>query len=361
MMRKRLQRIVQEQVNLADVAARAGCSTASVSRVLNQPGLVKEELRSRVEAAMRDLGYVPNSAARALRSRRTHIVGIVIPTLNYAMYAQLVEGLQRRLQEHGFSLLVATSEYDLAQEVQRAKVLQERGVEGVVLVGETHHPELYRYLESKGVPYVNTYVYRSDGVHPCVGFDNRRATADVTEFLLGLGHRHFGVISAITAGNDRASERVAGVQVALDAHGLRLPAAAVYERPYSIASGREGFRYLRGLSAPPTAIVCGNDVLAIGALMEARAMGVRVPDDVSIVGFDNLELAANIEPPLTTVDVPAAEMGERAADFLAARVAGQAVLRAVHLAPTLIARRTTGPAPAKTSGVPGATPLPGRS
>jgi LacI family transcriptional regulator len=341
-LRKRLQKKSPAQVSLIDVAAKAGCSTASVSRVLNRPDLVRESLRTRVQAAMRDLDYVPNSAARALRSRRTHIMGIVIPTLNYAIYARLVEGLQQRLLHHGYSLLVATSEYDLAAEEERARVLIERGVEGIVLIGDAHRAGLYQLLEGSGTPYVNTYVYRNDQAHPCIGFDNRRTAGEVTEFLLGLGHRIFGVISAITADNDRAAERVAGVRTTLERHGLGLAAEAVYERPYSIASGREGFRYLRGLRNPPTAIVCGNDVLAIGALMEARALGVEVPAQVSIVGFDNLELAANVEPPLTTVDVPATEMGERAADFLAARVSGQSVLRSLYIEPTLIARRTTG-------------------
>lgn len=332
-------------MSLLDVAARAGCSTASVSRVLNQPDLVRESLRARVQAAMAELGYVPNSAARALRSRRTHIMGIVIPTLGYAIYARLVEGLQRRLQTLGYSLLVATSEYDLVEEEQRARLLIERGVEGLVLVGETHRPELYRHLEASSTPYVNTYVYRDAISRPCVGFDNRVATSRITEFLLGLGHRSFGVISAITAGNDRAAERVAGVRATLERRGLALPSSSVYERPYSIASGREGFRYLMGTQRPPTAIVCGNDVLAIGALIEARASNVSVPGAVSVVGFDNLELAANVEPPLTTLDVPAGEMGERAADFLAARVSGQSVLPSIHVEPRLIVRGTTGPAP----------------
>ena len=327
------------------MATRAGCSTASVSRVLNRPELVKEALRDRVQTAMRELGYVPNSAARALRSRRTHIMGAVIPTLDYAIYAQLVDGLQQRLLRHGYSLIVATSDYDLEAEEERARLLIERGVEGLVLIGDAHRPALYRHLEGSGVPYVNTYVYSTDATHPCVGFDNREASAEVTRFLLELGHHSFGVISAPTAGNDRAAERVAGVRQTLERHGLALPPTAVYERPYAIASGREGFRYLHRLEPRPTAIVCGNDVLALGALMEARGLGVRVPDEVSIVGFDNLDLAANFDPPLTTVDVPAREMGERAADFLAAKVAGDSVLGSVHIQPTLIARRTTGRAP----------------
>lgn len=344
-MSKRLQKKTPNQIGLLDVAARAGCSTASVSRVLNQPDLVKVALRSRVEVAMRELGYMPNSAARALRSRRTHIMGIVIPTLNYAIYARLVEGLQQKLAEHGYSLLVATSEYDLGREEERARVLVERGVEALVLIGDTHQPTLYGLLESTGIPYVNTYVYRADGVHPCVGFDNRQATVQITEFLLGLGHRAFGMISAVTTGNDRAAERVAGVRTTLERHGLLLPTDVVYQCPYSIASGREGFRYLRSLAASPTAVVCGNDVLAIGALIEARALGIKVPDEVSIVGFDNIEFAAHLDPPLTTIDVPAMEMGENAADFLVRKVTGRSAAQSIHLEPRLVVRRTTGPAP----------------
>ena len=167
----------------------------------------------------------------------------------------------------------------------------------------------------------------------------------MTEFLFGLGHRAFGVISAVTEGNDRASDRVSGVRTALETHGLRLPPEAVYERPYSILSGREGVRYLRSLALPPTAIVCGNDVLAMGALAECRAMGISVPDQVSIVGFDNLEFAAHLDPPLTTMEVPAAEMGERAAEFLLRRAAGKSTLPSIYLEPKLIVRRTAGRAP----------------
>jgi LacI family transcriptional regulator len=294
---------------------------------------------------MRELGYMPNGAARALRSLRSRTMGIVIPTLNHAIYARLVEALQRRLAGEGYSLLVATSEYDLFQEEHQARLLVERGVEGLALIGDLHRPDLYRLLDR--TPYLNTYVYRPDTGHPCVGFDNRRAAYDLTEFLIGLGHCAFGVISAVTEGNDRASDRVAGVRAALETHGLRLPPEAVYERPYSILSGREGVRYLRSLTPAPTAIVCGNDVLAMGSLVECRALGIGVPDQISVVGFDNLEFAAHLDPPLTTMEVPAAEMGERAAEFLLRRANGQSALPSIHLEPRLIVRRTAGPAPAQ--------------
>jgi LacI family transcriptional regulator len=344
-MSKRLQKGRPRHVGVLEVAALAGCSTASVSRVLNQPEAVGDEVTSRVYAAMRKLGYMPNSAARTLRSRRSHIMGIVIPTLDYAIYARLVEGLQQQLAERGYSLLVATSEYDLVHEAEHARLLMERGVDGLVLIGDTHRPELYHLLETTRLPYVNTYVYRENGTHPSIGFDNRRVTSEITDFLWGLGHRAFGVISASTSDNDRASERVAGVKDALERHGSSLLREAVYEHPYSIASGREGFRYLRTLGSPPTAIICGNDVLAMGALIEAHALAVKVPEDVSIVGFDNLEFASHLDPPLTTVDVPAREMGTHAADFLVQRVMGQSAPQSMLLEPRLIVRRTSANAP----------------
>jgi LacI family transcriptional regulator len=135
------------------------------------------------------------------------------------------------------------------------------------------------------------------------------------------------------------------VRAALEAHGLQLAAAAIYERPYSIASGREGLRYLRSLRPPPTAIICGNDVMAMGALAECASLGIKVPAELSIVGFDNLELAGHLDPPLTTMEVPAEEMGERAADFLVDRVLGQPTPGAIKIEPKLIVRRTTARPP----------------
>lgn len=342
-MNRRLQKVKRRGVRLIDVAERAGCSTATVSRALNEPDKVKPAVRSRVFEAMRELNYRPNSAARALRSHRTRIMGIVIPTLNHAIYAGLVEAMQQRLAAEGYSLLVATSEYDGMREEAQARLLVDRGVEGIAFVGDCHRDDLYGFLEE--IPYVNTYVFHADSSHPCVGFDNRRASTDLAEFLIGLGHREFGVISAIVAGNDRASERVAGVRTALESHGLRLSAKAVYERPYSILSGREGLRYLLSLRPSPTAIVCGNDVLAMGAIVECRSAGIKLPEQISIVGFDDLEFAAHLDPPLTTMQVPAVEMGERAADYLLERAKGKVGLQSIHLEPKLIVRRTTGPAP----------------
>ncbi|TCR85954.1 LacI family DNA-binding transcriptional regulator [Rhizobium sp. BK376] len=343
--RKRLQKNQGEAVRVSDVARLAGCSTATVSRVQNTPDLVSAETRERVQAAIRALSYMPNSAARALRSNRSRMIGIVIPTLNHAIYASLVDAAQQRFASEGYSLLVATFDYDLDREKEQTAVLIERGAEGLVLVGECHHPEFYPMLAAADIPYINTYVFRPDGAHPCVGIDNRQASFDIAEFLYGLGHRTFGVICALMEGNDRAATRVAGVREALARHGIELDPSAIIERPYSIPSGREALRVLQALIPRPTAIICGNDILAFGALIECHEMGLAVPNDISIVGFDNLDFTAHISPPLTTMDVPAKEMGDGAARFLLDTLKGRTTMRKIRLEPQLIARRTTAPVP----------------
>jgi LacI family transcriptional regulator len=343
--KERLQKPGRAAIRLVDVAEAAGCSTATVSRVQNSPEAVSPEVRDRVHAAIRKLGYMPNSAARALRSHRSRMIGIVIPTLNHAIYACFVDATQRRVTERGYSLLVATFEYDLDDELNQARVLIERGAEALILVGELHRPELYQLIEAAGIPYVNSYVYAADSDRPSIGIDNQRAAFEVTQFLLGLGHREFGVVLASTRENDRAAARLLGIRTALEQHGLRLPAQRLIERPYSIEGGREAGRELLAMTPAPTAIIGGNDILAFGVLIACRELGRAVPGDVSIVGFDNLEFTPHLEPPLTTMEVPAIEMGRGAVDYLFNTLDHRPTQKKIRLEPKLIARRSTGIAP----------------
>ncbi len=341
---RRLQNRKRTSLRAVDVARLAGCSTATVSRVQNTPHLVAEPTRQRVEAAIRELGYLPNGAARALRSERSQLVGAIIPTLNHAIHATFVEAAQVRLAEEGYALVVGTSDYDLTREAEQAGRLVRLGIDGLILVGNRHERDLYELLDASGVPHVNTYVYEAEGPHPSVGIDNRRATYDLASYLLGMGHRTFGVISAAVADNDRARDRVEGVRSALREQGLSLPSTAIVQRGYSIASGREGLRILRQLDPAPTAILCGNDVLAHGALIECRKLGLAVPRDVSVTGFDDLDFTAHLDPALTTMAVPARDMGARAAAFLLDTLHERPTLAKVRLEPDLIVRGSTGPA-----------------
>lgn len=332
----------RRQASLSDVAREAGVSTASVSRVINTPERVRAQLRARIEAAIKDLGYIPSAAARALVTRKTRAIGAIVPTIDDAIFATGINALQRQLTRLGYTLLLASSEYDRNQEVHEAQTLLAHGVEGLMLIGEAHDEQLYALLGRYGVPFINCWTYRADSAYPCVGFDNRRAALELTQYLTKLGHRDIGMIAGITAGNDRARDRVLGVRDALAAIGASLRPERIVEQPYSIADGRNGARELLACgSEPPTAIIGGNDILAMGALFECQAQGLAVPDTLSIAGFDDLSISAHLQPSLTTVLVPSAEMGQRAADFLVRRLSGQPALDHVEVQTNLVVRGTT--------------------
>lgn len=326
---------------LSDVARRAGVSTASVSRALNDPDKVSPGIRARVQAAVAELGYVPHGAARALASRRTRIIGAIVPTLDNAIFAACINALQRRLTRSAYTLLVACSEYAPTEELREAQALVSRGVDGIMLVGTRHDSGLYRLLAAKAIPFVNGWTYSADAEYPCIGFDNHRAATRIADYLLTLGHRRIGMVAGETRHNDRAEARVLGVRAALAERGLDLPPEYLIEQPYGIREGREALRQLWRLHERPTAVIGGNDVLAFGVLLEAIAQGIPVPRTLSVTGFDDLPLASHIQPPLTTVHVPSAELGTLAAEYLLARIAGQQPLARQELEVNLVVRATT--------------------
>src|SRR5258706_14306196 len=328
---------------LSDVAELAQVSTATVSRALTCPGKVKPATAARIRQAVQALGYVAHGAARALASKRTHTIGAVIPTLDNAIFANTAHALQKTLDDAGYTLLIASHEFDAEVEARVTQALVERGVDGLVLLGATHHPSVLRMLDTQQIPYVLTWALDAAGRHPCVGFDNRAAAIRIANYLLELGHREFAMISGVTLGNERAAERLEGVRQALSARGLSLAPGRVVEKPYTLSAGREGLReVLRGTSRP-TAVVCGNDVLAIGALAECHAQGIAVPREISVTGFDDLEMSAVVTPALTTVHFPTAELGTYAAQHLLARLAGKPFAARTELPVELVVRASTAP------------------
>jgi LacI family transcriptional regulator len=315
-----------------------------VSRVLNQPGSVRPETRNRIEAAMAEMAYVPNWAARALASQKSRTIGAIVPTLGIAIFASGVEALQDRLHELGYTLLLASAQYDVAKELDCARVLVERKVEGLVLVGEAHDPAMYRLIETNDIPIVTTYVFNPETRFPSVGIDNAAASRRVVQHLIDLGHREFGVLTSPLSGNDRIRARLDGMLACFAEYDIDFGKNRVLEVNYSIQDGRRGFSRLRSGSPAITAVACTTDALAIGSLLEAERMGLRIPQDVSITGFDDLELANEIKPGLTTIRVPARELGTRAADLLLAAIAHRQVPDRVELTAELILRGSSGPA-----------------
>ena len=326
-----------------DVARLAGVSTATVSRALNLPDRVDPVTRDRVRTAVDKLRYVPHGVASALRSQRTQMIGAVVPSFDYALYARTTSALQRALDERGYSLVLAAHHYDLATEVRVTEQLIRHGVDAFAFVGSDHDGALYRVLDNYGRPYVLTWGLDPSRQHPAIGFDNAAATREVTRYLVGLGHTRFGLISAPTEGNDRARERGAGVREALVAQGLELDERCVRYGSIALASGAQAMQALLRQPVPPTAVVATNDVFAVGAMMACRAVGVRVPEDVSISGVDDTELGATQTPALTSVRTPIVQIGDAAARQLIARLEGLPTELHQQMAFELVKRGSTGP------------------
>ncbi|WP_296420413.1 LacI family DNA-binding transcriptional regulator [Pseudooctadecabacter sp.] len=299
-----------------DVARLAAVSTATVSRCLNAPQKVSQKTLERVMGAVRDLGYTPNFAARAMAANRTRTIGAVIPTMENAIFARGLQAFQEALHLRGYTLLVASSAYDPTREAEQIRTLVGRGADGLLLIGHDRPDATYAYLSDRDVPALVSWAYDADGALSSVGFDNRAAMRGLANHMLELGHRRIAVISGHIAGNDRAAERVGGIRDAMMACGLDAGGLPVEECDYDIDAGAAACGRLLDCDPPPTLLMCGNDVLAVGALREAGRRGLRVPDDLSITGFDDIELARIVVPPLTTVHVPHRQMGGLAAETL---------------------------------------------
>lgn len=337
---------------LQDVARAAGVSLATASRALGSPQLVQAQTQERVRRAAEMLGYVPHGAARALASRRSRTIGAVLPTIDNPIFASATQALARELARASYTLLLASDEYDPAMSVAATRALIERGVDGLVLVGADHPPEIFHAISQAGVPYELLWTLDEGRFHHCIGFDNRAASAGCAVHLLGLGHRRFAMLTGELEHNDRARDRVAGVRDALSARNIPLPDERVVETPFSLQGGRQGLRTLwdRHGKDAFTALACGNDLIAVGALMECAAQGVAVPRQLSVVGFDDIDLAAEITPRLTTVHVPSSEIGRIAAERLLARLAGKRVPRVQAIEVELVVRDSAGKAPPSPRG-----------
>ena len=333
------------KVTIDDIAQAAGVSTATVSRALNKPDTVSQKLRKKINEAVESIGYIPSGAARALASNRSFTVGAIVPTLKNAIFAATLAGLEKKLSSHNYTLLVTVSNYDGNQEAEQLKKLLERGVDGVVLVGLSHSKLTWKLLEASNCCAIATWGSKADARVPCVGFDNESAAAMIVDHLVELGHSTIAMIAGITKDNDRAEDRVRGVKNAMKKHGLVVDDTAFIEKRYSLEEGRKGLCYFLEHNHPPTAIICGNDVLAIGALSAAKSMSIKVPDELSITGFDNLPITEFVLPKLTTVSIHSEQIGHLVAESIIDFLNHGTPLSSTILEPTLLVRGTTSTAP----------------
>lgn len=336
-------------VGLRDVAQAAGVSTATVSRVVNTPHLVSAVLRDRVEAVTLKLGWVPHAAARAMTTRRSGAIGAVFPTLSHGDFARAAEALQGALSARGYTLLLACSHYDPAGEYAQVRQFIERGVDAIALVGNVHLAETTALLEARRVPFVNTFNYDTntprDHTVPAIGPNNHSAMHKLTRYLLNLGHRRFGMIAQSTHHNDRAAARLQGVRDALAEEGLSVRPQHFVEGQWGIGEGRNLFARIIANSPRLTAIICGNAYLAVGAVLEALDRNIKLPGELSIVGYDDVEIMQELQVPITTLRVRSDEVGRRAADWLIAALANEPAPAELECDVEIVVRASSGPVP----------------
>lgn len=325
---------------LVDVARLAGVSRATAARALTHPHLLKADTLSAVTTAINSLGYVADASARALASGRSGMVGAVVPTLENAGFARAIHRLQTGLAEGGLQLVVATHEYSSRMELQAIRSLLSRGIDALVLVGAERPPDTWSLLRGGGVPVILTYAFHTE--FDSIGFDNARAGYLAARHLVERGHTRIGFISGPLSCNDRMSQRIKGAAKALAEVGQSLPRALVSEQAFSLTGGKQGADALMALASPPTAIIGGNDMIAAGAMHALTARGLRVPEDVSVVGIENMEIATFTNPPLTSVQLPTAEIGAATARHLLRLLRGETVERRTEFPVCLVERMSTG-------------------
>lgn len=302
----------KKRANLRDVAHAAQVSVATVSRVLNSPQIVTKETRERVEAVIEELRFVPSAAARAINSGRTRLLGALIPNLESDIFTMTVSSIEQTLVERGFSLIVATTDDDPDKETRKAKELVDVGVEGFFVTGAEHSDALFDLLRRTQVPAVAISCFDADYTLPTVGYDNRLAAKTACAHLKELGHKRIAVVHGPLAGNDRTKARVEATQATLGAQ-----ACWFFEEPITVEGGVAAARHAMAETKTLDAILCMSDAMAFGVLHELHRCGLSVPKDVSVVSIHNLPASEFTYPPLTTVHLPARQMGKRAAECLA--------------------------------------------
>jgi LacI family transcriptional regulator len=326
--------------SLADVATLAGVSTGTVSRALYKPDMISEATRQRVVAAANRLGYVANGAARALSMRQTKTIGAIVPRFGGSSFPTMVQSLETTLAAEGYTLLLAAPEHRTAHGAEILRALLERGVDGVALLGAEQPREIFTMLAAHHTPFVMMWARVSEEGH-CVGFDEYAAAAMVVDHLADLGHRQIGFIGGHTENNERARARFGGLTRAIANRGIALADQALIETEYGFKPGYDAMNQILERDTGVTAVVCGNDYLAAGALSALDASSIDVPGRLSIISFNDNDFAPYLHPPLTTVHLPIREVGEQAGIYLIARLKGALTAPSRSLPIKLMVRAST--------------------
>ncbi|MCE2520708.1 MAG: LacI family DNA-binding transcriptional regulator [Alphaproteobacteria bacterium] len=340
--------MVRRHVDIVHVARQAGVSPATVSRAFNHPSLVRADTRARISAVVDELGYIRNRAARSIHGKRSGTIGLIVPTVDNAIFSRLIQSFSDALNLRGFTLLLAAHGYDLGREKDLLRSLLEHRVDGIAEIGLDHENATFALLETRQVPVVALWNHDGESRMSCVGPENRNAGYLAAQHLVDLGHRRIGLLFPPTRGNDRAASRLEGAEALLGERGIQVPERWRIEAVYSVAAAKRAFVDLVGAGDVPTGLVAGNDVLAQGAVFAAAECAIGVPDRVSVVGIGDFSGSAEMAPSLTTVRLPAADIGEAGAEVLLELVRSERrhPLIRRNLPLELVVRASTAPPPA---------------
>lgn len=342
------------KATLQEVSLAAGVSTATVSRFLNDRDSVSDKTQARVQAAIDRLGYVSNGLARALASRRSMTMGVMVPSLSSQVAARTLDAFRARLYTANYGVLLSSYSHERDAAVDATRRLLEREVDGLLVIGGGTHPDMLELVERHGKPFVVTWKPPGPDGPPFICYDHAAASALMARHLLDLGHRRFGFLTGDARYNLRFAERLDAARAPIEAAG-----AAIAPHHVGVAAQTDWVEGRRAaaaiLDAPgprPTAIIAVNDILAAAGIVECQSRGIRVPEDVSIGGNGDSDLAQSFEPSITTVTVPKEVIGWEAADYLIRSLAGGVPGPSRLLDIGLAVRASTAPPPVASARTP---------
>ena len=312
-------------VTLHDVAAHAGVSPQTVSRAIRMPNLVSESTLAVVRSSIAETGYVPNLAASNLASNRSMTVAALVPAVSYSVFAETIHGLDAVLSAKGYHLFIGSTDYDSAREEELIRAFLGRRPDGIIVVGTAHTPAARAMLAGAKVPVVETWSWTDEPIDSLVGFSNREAITAVVDYVHSRGYQHPTFAGWLTGSDSRALDRRLAFEQRM---GELYPGETIRV----VDSGADGISIEAGRSLldralrhhPETdVLLCASDIFATGALLEAQARGISVPDQLAICGFGDFELSRQLSPALTTVSTPNLEIGRRAGELLLSRMHGE--------------------------------------
>ena len=301
---------------IKDIARQIGVSHSTVSRALRGSPLISDETAARIRQAAQEMGYQPSAAARSLKTNHSQVLGVIVSRLDDPFFGEIVDGIESIAQSGGYSLFIAASQNDPEREGKIVRTMMEQRTEGVIICSSSFSAQQGRQLLAYGFPVVVVNHQAAENFHFSIYHDDVDGSRAVTRHLIDLGHERIAYLGNSLSGRTTL-DRLSGYRTEMAQAGLPVPEASIHHVAGSDPSlGMEGMAYFLGLAQRPTAVVCFNDMLAIGALKGCRQTGLRVPEDIAVTGFDNITFSAYTNPPLTTFDQPKRSIGLEAAQLL---------------------------------------------